>query len=235
MEPTPLPEFPASPVDPQLFNASMVQLYRGEMQRMTTWRARLDITSHWAILLATGMTTFTLGTTALPHYILLLGLAIITMLMLMESRRYQHLHHSKWRLQLLEHCFFSRQLHCGEPPENLSWRKQLSLDLQHPHFTISALMAARLRLRRTYLMIFYFITAVWLTKIFIHPLSPGSPGEFYRRLAIGELIPSWFVTASATLFILSFTILAATTPSEEALERWTQMKRFEHLSVEEQE
>ncbi len=232
---SPIPlELNSQTFDPQLFNASMVQLYRGEMQRMTSWRARLDTASHWAILLATGISTFSLSTPTLPHYILLLGLTIITMLMLMESRRYQHLHHSKWRIQLLEHCFFSRQLLCDEPPQDLSWRKQLSVDLQRPHFTISSFMATRLRLRRRYLMIFYFVIAVWLTKIFVHPRSSESLLDFYGRFAIGGLIPSWFVAVSAALFILSCTIIAATTPSEEALDRWIQMKRFESLSIEEQ-
>ena len=127
----------------------MVHLYRGEMHRMTTWRARLDTTSHWAILLTTGMTTFALGSHELPHFILLLGLAINTIFMLMEARRYQHLHHSKWRIQLLEHNYFASQLWPREALKERNWRQQLGEDLEQPHFTISILLAARLRLRRT--------------------------------------------------------------------------------------
>ena len=43
------------------FHTAVVHLYRGEMQRMTVWRQRLDVTSNWAILLTVGLTTFTLG------------------------------------------------------------------------------------------------------------------------------------------------------------------------------
>jgi uncharacterized membrane protein len=205
----------------------MAHLYRGEMHRMTTWRVRLDATAHWAILLTTGMTTFTLGTTSLPHYILLLGLAINCIFMLIEARRYQHLHHSKWRLRLLEHNYFANQLCPLRTLPEPNWRTQLGVDLEQPHFTISLLMAARLRLRRNYLMLLYFITAVWLTKLFIHPASPNNLGELYRRFAMGDLFPSWFVAGTAGIFVLGASLLAAITPSEEMLEHWTRQQHAE--------
>jgi uncharacterized membrane protein len=225
-----LDALPAALPDPPLpdgFHGALAHLYRGEMHRMTIWRTRLDATASWAILLTTGMTTFTLGTLGTPHYILLLGLAINCIFMLMEARRYQHLHHSKWRLRLLEHNYFA-QLLCPtrELPEP-RWRVQLALDLERPHYTIGLFMAARLRLRRNYLMLLYFTTAVWATKLFIHPHSPGSLAELYRRLEMGGLFPSWFVATTASVFLLGATLLAAITPSEETLERWTREKQAE--------
>src|SRR4030065_37839 len=88
------------PGAPEGFHQAMVHLYRGEMQRMTVWRSRLDTTSNWAILLSTGMTTFTLGSPGIPHFILLLGLALIGICLLIEARRFRHLLHSTWRLPL---------------------------------------------------------------------------------------------------------------------------------------
>ena len=44
---------------------------------MMVWRERFDATTNWAILLTTGRTTFTLGSERTPHYVLLLGLAIM--------------------------------------------------------------------------------------------------------------------------------------------------------------
>ena len=70
-------------------------------------------------------------------------------------------------------------------------------------------------------MLYYFITAAWLTKVFIHPSSPQSVEEFYRRLAVGDLIPSWFVVLSAGAFVLGSTVLAVSSPSEETVERRT--------------
>src|SRR4030067_3618886 len=88
----------------------MVHLCGGEMQRMTVWRSRLDTTSNWAILLSTGIATFTLGSPGIPHFTLLLGLALIGICILIEARRYRHLLHSMWRLQVLEANYFSGQL-----------------------------------------------------------------------------------------------------------------------------
>jgi uncharacterized membrane protein len=202
----------------------MAHLYRGEMQRLTVWRTRLDTTSHWAILLSAGLITFALGAADVPHFIMLLALALNTIFMIIEGRRYQHLHHSRWRLRLLEESHFSELL---EPRDAAStaWRHALADDLRQPRVTLGMGMAIRMRLRRNYLMLLYFITAVWLTKVFIHPGSPHSAAELYRRLAVGDLLPSWFVAASAGLFIATVTLLAAITPSEEALMCWVPPSR----------
>lgn len=199
----------------------MAHLYRAEMSRMTVWRQRLDTTSNWAIILTFGMSTFVLGTSDVPHYVMLLGLAIISICLLIEARRYQRLHHSKWRLALFDHNYFANMLW---PPARLlepSWRRQLAFDLRRPHFTMTWFMATRLRLRRNYLLLVYFITAVWLTKVFIHPDSPPTLSEFYARLAVGELFPSLFVASTATAFIVAASAMGLLTPSEEALDRWT--------------
>lgn len=213
------------------FHTGLAHFYRAEMHRMTVWRTRLDTTSHWAILLTTGMITFTLGSQTIPHYILLLGLALIGICLVMEARRYRHLHHSKWRLQLMERGYFAESLSPGLASGSVDWRRLLALDLARPHYTISWALSMRLRLRRNYLMLVYFITAVWLTKIFIHPESVGSAGEFFVRMCVGGLFPSWFVAATAGVFVLASTALVAVTPSEEALEHWTYAKHFERLDV----
>ncbi len=51
----------------------------------------------------------------------------------------------------------------------------------------------RLRLRRNYLMVIGFMSAVWVAKLFIHPTRATSLSEFYSRLHVGEFIPPWFV------------------------------------------
>jgi len=155
---------------------------------------------------------------------MLLGLAFNTIFMLIEGRRYQHLHHSKWRINVLERNYFAQELSPASPVEH-GWREQLVADLKQPHFTISLTLGVRLRLRRNYLMLAYFTTVVWLTKVFIHPASPESLASFFARLAVGDLLPSWFVLASASLFVVSVSVLAAATPSEEALDNWSKTER----------
>lgn len=206
--------------DPTSFNTAMVHLYRGEMNRMTVWRQRLDITSNWAILLTVGLTTFTLGSPQVPHYILLLGLALIAISILIESRRYRHLHHSKWRLHLMEIGYFAEFLNPLKESTPGRWYEVLAKDLRQPRLLISWFMATRVRLRRNYLLLLYFVTGVWVTKLFIHPGSPHNIQEFMARLAVGDFIPPWFVAITAPLFIGAATALAGSCPSLEQLETW---------------
>src|SRR5512137_2399310 len=111
---------------PPDFHTAMAHFYRGEMNRLTVWHVRLDTTTNWAILLTTGMTTFTLGSEKAPHYVLLLGLAIIGMCLIIEARRFQHVHRSACRLRLLEAGYLHGVL-LGVA--DAAWREQLSQDL----------------------------------------------------------------------------------------------------------
>ena len=203
------------------YHTAMAHFYRGEMQRLTIWRTRLDNTTHWAILITIGLTTFALGHAAIPHYIMLLGLAMNSICMLIEGRRYQHLHHSKWRTHLLEHNYFAAFLCPDAPLVEPTWGRQLASDLARPHFTIGLWRAMRLRLRRNYIMLFCFLTAAWVTKLFIHPETVSSAAELLERMAVGGFLPGALVAVTAGVFVLGVFVLVATTPSEEALEQWT--------------
>ncbi len=212
------------PLDPcsSEFITATAHLYRAEMSRMLRWRQRLDITSNWAIILATGLTTFTLGDADVPHYTLLLGLGIIFISLLLEARRYRHLHHSKWRLFLLESGFFANIMDPAARRNAVpDWRRLLSADLRHTHFSLGWYTAIRLRLRRNYLLVVYFVTAVWLVKLFIHPHRPQHFAELYDRLSVGGFIPSWVVAVSAVLFIVGASALGLSSPPAEVLEDWS--------------
>lgn len=202
------------------FHTAIAHLYRGEMQRMTVWRQRLDVTSNWAILLTVALTTFTLGTDEVPHYTLLLGLALVGISVLIEGRRYRHLHHSGMRLYLIESGYFTDLLVPPSDSPTGQWREKLADDLRWPRLRLSWLTGARVRLRRNYLMILYFVTAAWITKLFIHPEFPRSVTEFVDRLAVGELMPPWFVAATALIFVAGATFLALTCPRAEGIEKW---------------
>lgn len=208
---------PTAPAD---LATPLAHLYRGEMHRMTVWRQRLDITANWAVLLTFGLTTFTFGSREIPHYALLLGLSLIGISLLLEARRYRHLYHSKYRLYLLEVGYFAELLDPSRGNAPQDWRSLLAEDLRRARFEVSWFAAIRLRLRRNYLLLIYFITSVWLVKLFIHPQSPASAAEFVSRFAVEELIPAWFVTVTAVGFVAVATLLAATSPAAEELEHW---------------
>jgi uncharacterized membrane protein len=197
-------------------------LYRAEMNRMSVWRQRLDVTSNWAVILATALTTFTLGSAEVPHYILLLGLALVFISILLEGRRYRHLHHSKWRLYLIESGFFANMLYPAKTSEpSPDWSRLLAADLRHTHFSISWLTGMRLRLRRNYLLVISFMYAVWVAKLFMHPTRVADLAEFYTRLHVGEFIPSWLVAATALAFLLTAAVLGLSCPPAEELEDWS--------------
>ncbi len=65
------------------------------------------------------------------------------------------------------------------------------------------------------------VTAVWVTKLIIHPARPQTFADFFSRLAIGGLIPPWFVAATSLVFVVSALILAWTCPSAEDIEDWS--------------
>jgi uncharacterized membrane protein len=190
------------------------------MHRMTVWRQRLDVTGNWAILLMVALTTFTLGTPDVPHFTLLLGLALIAISVLIEGRRYRHLHHSGWRLYLIETGYFADLLDPAERPPVVAWREKLAEDLRRPRLRLTWFEATRVRLRRNYMMILFFVTGAWIVKLFIHPTRPASIVEFFDRLAIGDLIPAWLVAVAAFLFVGGATALAALCPPAEKIEKW---------------
>lgn len=214
-------EAAARPQDSAAYHTSMAHLYRAEMNRMTVWRQRLDITSNWAIILTTALTTFTLGAEDVPHYSLLLGLALIGISILIEGRRYRHLYHSKWRLYLMEFGYFAELLHPSSQPPAADWRTLLASDLRHAHFIIDWFTAVRVRLRRNYLLLIYFVTAVWCVKLFIHPQRATTFELFWQHLSVGGFIPPWFVAITACTFIGGSTALAVTCPPAEVLEDWS--------------
>jgi len=215
-------ELPTDPINDRDVVMAVAHLYRAEMNRMSVWRQRLDVTSNWAVILATALTTFTLGSAEVPHYTLLLGLALVLISILLEGRRYRHLHHSKWRLYLLESGFFANMLcPAKESDPSPDWKRLLAADLRHTHISISWLTGMRLRLRRNYLLVIGFMSAVWIAKLFIHPTRVGSLGEFYSRLHVGDFIPSWLVAATALVFLVTTAILGLTCPPAEKLEDWS--------------
>jgi uncharacterized membrane protein len=213
-----MPEPAPRPPDPGAFHTAMAHLYRGEMHRMTVWRQRLDVTTNWAILLTGGMTTFALGSPAVPHYVLLLGFALIAVSLFIESRRYQRLHHSRWRLHVMEACYFAPMLEGRADCEDLAWRATIARDLHEPQMFVSWFTAIKVRLRRNYLLLVVFIFAVWVTKLFIHPTDPSHLVELWGRLGVGGVVPSWMVATSAGVFLVLCSVLAATAKSAESIE-----------------
>ena len=193
--------------DPGYVNA-MSHFYRGELGRSMVWRQRLDVTTNWAITSSTAIITIAFSAREVPHIIFFFNLAIVTVLLWIESRRYRFYDAFRARIRMLEAHFLvpmvmeNRDLLQGE------WKKLVCEDLILPSFKISKLEAIGRRMKRNYMFIFILILVAWLTKIFLHASEPiNDVVSFYRALRIGH-IPSFFV---AMVFVATFiTVISIT-------------------------
>src|ERR1700758_3520596 len=178
--------------DPGYVNA-MSHFYRGEMGRIMVWRQRLDVTTNWAITSTTAIITIAFSSREVPHIIFFFNLAIVWVMLWVESRRYRFYDAFRARVRMLEAHFLvpmvmeNREMLQGE------WKKLVCEDLILPSFKISKLEAVGRRLKRNYIFIFILILVAWITKIFLHGTTAmDSFSSFYHALRVGH-IPSWFV------------------------------------------
>src|SRR5215216_2348838 len=193
--------------DPGYVNA-MSHFYRGELGRIMVWRQRLDITTNWAITSSTAIITIAFANREVPHIIFFFNLAIVWVMLWIESRRYRFYDAFRARVRMLEAHFLvpmvmeNRHLLQGE------WKKLVCEDLILPCFKISRLEAIGRRLKRNYMFIFILILVAWLTKIFLHASAPITDFiSFYHALRIGH-IPSWLI---ALVFTGTFVSVIAIT------------------------
>ncbi len=206
--------------DPGYVNA-MSHFYRGELGRIMVWRQRLDMTTNWAITSSTAIITIAFSTHEVPHIIFFFNLAIVAVLLWIESRRYRFYDAFRARVRMLEAHFLvpmvmeNRELLQGE------WKKLVCEDLILPCFKITKLEAVGRRMKRNYMFIFILILIAWLTKIFLHASAPITDVvSFYHALHIGH-IPSWFVAlifVSTFISVISITIYVSKRSSGEISE-----------------
>lgn len=168
-------------LDPQDMNVIM-HVYRGELQRINTWRRRMDRTTNWAIVITIGVITFVLSNQSVPHWGILLGLFLAYVLLFTEARRYRHYDVWRGRVRVLEEMFlakfFDRDMEIDE-----KWGEVLAEDLRNPQFKITWQEAVKRRLKRVYIWIILIFTIAWIGKIYIHPERAQSWAIFFDRIA----------------------------------------------------
>lgn len=149
----------------------MVHYYRGELVRMAGWRDRIDRTSNWAITVVAAMLSLSLSTPTSHHSVLLFTMLLITLLLLIEARRYRFFDVYRDRVRLLECHYFANAIGESTLPSE-SWTEQLSSNLKSPHFNISLLAAMTPRLRRNNIWMYLILLLAWLLKITTPLLQP---------------------------------------------------------------
>lgn len=206
--------------DPCYVN-TMVHFYRGELGRIMIWRQRLDVTTTWAITSTTTIIGAAFSFRELPHIIFFFNLALVWIMLWIESRRYRFYDAFRGRVRMLESHFLVPMI--SQNPNFLDgeWRRLVCEDLILPSFKISKLEALGRRLKRNYVFIFAIIMVAWTLKVMIHAPTPiHSFRAFFQALAVEEL-PAWLAGGVyfGTIFVVTaLVVYVSRTSSEEVTE-----------------
>jgi uncharacterized membrane protein len=162
----------ARPLTPGEFNTAMAHLYRGEITRANTWRARLDGTTNWAVLTTGATLSFAFSSPENTHVMILLNSLLICFFLFIEARRYRYYDLWRTRVRLMETDFFADLLVPNQHAlDDAHWRELLANDLLFPQFTMNLWEAMGRRLRRNYSWIFGVLVLSWMVKVWVHPFS----------------------------------------------------------------
>jgi uncharacterized membrane protein len=168
---------------------ALIHLYRGELGRLTAYRARLDTTTSWAISASALVATLTFGSAAASHVAFVFLMALNYVFLHMEARRYRFYELSRHRVHLMEGFFYPAVLGQKVNPQ---WTAMLVESLQHPRLPLSRRAALGWRLRRTYAALFAMVLIGWLSKLDVSHGLMSSPLELIPRAEVGS-IPGWVI------------------------------------------
>lgn len=215
---------PALPATSMETINTMVHYYRGELGRMAGWRDRIDRTSNWAITVVAALLSVSLSTPTSHHGVLLFAMLLVTLLLLIEARRYRFFDVYRARVRQLERFYFAEILN-PRGPLDLDWAAPIAKSLRKPEFLISYRDAACRRLRRNYCWLYLILLLAWALKISSSMMQrPATAGKdmtlaFEHVVANAALgpVPGGVVIALVLLFyvvILYFSLKVEMSDSE---------------------
>ena len=195
---------PNDPDDPQLaadyestplarseYISAIVHLYRGELYRANAWRLRLDQTTNWAVLAAAGVLTYSFGDNHPSPWSIIAGLAIVTLFLFIEARRFRFADVWRSRVRLIEENFYGPILRRDPVSPHMQWGTLVAEDLFRPRFKTSAIAALRTRLVRNYLPMYGVLMVAFALKITSIPTPAPSWEVVKDRLGGSGMVPWW--------------------------------------------
>jgi uncharacterized membrane protein len=185
------------------FLSLMGHAYRGELGRTTSWRTRIDRTTNWAVVLTATLLTWAFSADTRPHYVLLVGMVMVTVFLGIEARRYRTYDIWRSRVRLLEENVFANALD-PEGVEQSNWRELLSKDLREPAIKTPAVEAVSRRLRRVYFPLLSVLVGAWLVRLTVFTTAAT---DFVETAAIGG-VPGVVTLAIVGVFYASVVGLA---------------------------
>ncbi len=183
-------------------SSAMAHLYRGEVHRMKLWRERLDRTTNWAVIVIAAVLTWAFSSPENPHYILLIGVATLSVFLTIEARRYRGYDIWRTRVRTLQENVWAYGLDPEGGIADEGWRERLGDDYRTPALKITAEEALAHRLRRVYLPLLVLLLVAWLVRI-----TAFSAASWVETAAIG-MIPGVAVLAAVGLFYAAAVVVA---------------------------
>lgn len=175
----------------------ITHLYRAEMDRVTTWRQRLDETSKWAVTVLAGILVYAFSSSGTSHAVLLAGIAVVSVFLSIEARRYQDYEIWRSRLRMIQENLFANALDPSAGVEHPNWRAELSRDYRNPTIKVPYREALQRRLRRVYLPLLVVLLVAWIFR-----LTALSSGSVTHAATLGRL-PGLAVIGAVGLFYLT--------------------------------
>jgi uncharacterized membrane protein len=180
----------------------LAHAYRGEIDRVGTWRQRLDQTTTWAVTVLAAILTWAFSSPDNPHYVLLVGVVVVTVFLGIEARRYRDYDVFRSRVRLLQENLFATALDPSEGVEGRDWRVALSRDFREPRLKVSHWEALANRLRRVYLALLGVLLVAWVFRL----TTFSSSGDWLTAASI-ERIPGAAVIAAVAAFYAALLVV----------------------------
>jgi len=177
----------------------LTHFYRGEVQRATDWRKRLDTTTNWAIIATTATFSWTFGTGSSPaesHLVFFFTNMIVFLLLCIEARRFRFYDVWHTRVRMLEVHLLVPSLHPESHFLEGNWRSVLANDLLLPSFKVSFLEAIARRLTTNYIWLFLGLLGGWILRVATSMREDIDTTWLYTTA--GAFVVSWI----ALIFIL---------------------------------
>lgn len=211
------------------FTTAMVHFFRAEVTRANVWRQRLDTTTNWAVVTTGASISLAFTETSISHIVLILNLLLVTIFLLIETRRYRYYELWSSRVRLMETDFFAAML---VPPFHPSpdWAEALAENLLLPHFPVSNWEALGRRLRRNYLWIYFIVGFAWIAKLWLFPALATDLTELVARASVGPVNGSLIVLGSLFMYAVVIVIALATIGLQQSAGEV--LPRFEGMSAE---
>lgn len=184
------------------FLSLMGHAYRGELGRTSSWRTRIDRTTNWAVVVTASLLTWTFSSASRPHYVLLIGLVMLSVFLGIETRRYRTFDVWRSRVRLLEENVFANALD-PEGVEQSNWRELLSHDLRNPTIKVSIVEATSRRLRRVYFALISVLIGSWLVRLTVFATTPTG---LVGTATVGE-VPGVVLIAGAGVYYAAVVVL----------------------------